>query len=197
MPLDFTTTDFTLTGLRPFPSAITSVGTGPDGTRVNNGCIVLSAGNASVLHEAPRLTIGLTKANLTHDMVVESGVFVMHLLSGDADHLGASLTILMALGGSSGHDGDKMSGLAVKEGETGAPILLDALTYLECKVLRSMDADENTIFLADVVAAERLRKGPKLDVGKAWGNLPAEWLEAYDKNHHLQIEDARARRNLN
>ncbi|MGD9796213.1 MAG: flavin reductase, partial [Acidimicrobiia bacterium] len=65
------------------------------------------------------------------------------------------------------------------------------------KVLRSMDADENTIFLADVVAAERLRKGPKLDVGKAWGNLPAEWLAAYDKNHHLQIEDARVRRGLN
>src|SRR5205807_10461845 len=91
--------DYTLGGLRPFPVAVTTA----TATRTN-GLMSLSAGSAGIVRDAPRVTISLTKYNLTHDLVLESGVFVMHLLCNDEDVVDESLRILMTLGGSSGRD---------------------------------------------------------------------------------------------
>lgn len=192
MTVDLKAAAFTLNGLRPYPVAVTTV----SGGRAN-GLIALSSGSGSILEEAPRVMIGLTKYNLTHDMVVESGVFAMHLLAtGTDDVLAASMQLLMQLGGSSGRDGDKLAGLRTKEGVTGSPILLDALTYVEGRVVTSMDAQENTVFLADVVASEKLTKGSRLGIGEAWSKLPPEWVEEYERNHEAQLEDARRHRGL-
>lgn len=178
-----------LAGLRPFPVAITTVDGG-----VANGLMSLSAGSASIIPEAPRATISLTKYNKTHDMVVESGIFVMHMLSAEADRLDKSLEILMTLGGSSGRDGDKIGTLRTRTGETGAPILLDAHSYVEARVIGTLDVEESSIFVGDVVASEILNDGQRLRIGEAWGKLPADWIAQYDANHHPQLENARARR---
>ncbi len=58
MTRDRKAADYTLSGLRPLPVAVTTGG---------------------IVPEAPRGTIGLTTYNLTHDMVVWSGVFATHL----------------------------------------------------------------------------------------------------------------------
>ena len=178
-----------LAGLRPFPVAITTVDGG-----VANGLMSLSAGSASIIPEAPRATISLTKYNKTHDMVVNSGLFVMHMLSAEADRLDKSLEILMTLGGSAGRDGDKIGKLRTKTGETGAPILLDAHSYVEARVVGTLDVEESSIFVGDVVASEILNDGQRLRIGEAWGKLPADWIAQYDANHHPQLENARARR---
>ncbi len=47
-------------------------------------------------------------------------------------------------------------------GVTGSPILELALTYVEARVVGSLDADELTIFLGDVVGGGRFRSGPPL-----------------------------------
>ena len=60
----------------------------------------------------------------------------------------------------------------------------------------SLDNDENTIFVGDVIAAERLNKGRKLDIGEAWAKLPPEWIERYEHNHHAQLEHCRGARGL-
>jgi flavin reductase (DIM6/NTAB) family NADH-FMN oxidoreductase RutF len=189
--LDVGAANWHLAGLRPFPAAITTVA----GGRVN-GCIALSPGSGSIVPEAPRVTVGLTTFNLTHDMVRESGLFAVHLLGGDEDALGASLAIIQGLGGSSGRDGDKLGGFATCEGVTGSPILLDALSYVEGRVIDSLVSEENTIFLAEVVAAERLRDGRRLSIGEAWAKLPPEWVEAYERGHHAHEDAARVARGL-
>ncbi len=192
MTLDLSAADYTLSGLRPFPVAVTTVDEGR-----TNGLISLSAGSASIVPEAPRVTISLTKYNLTHDMVMRSGVFAMHLLAATPDDaLERSLAIIMGLGGRSGRDGDKLAPFAVKAGVTGAPILLDALSYVEGRVVGSLDAEENTVFLADVVAAERFGTGERLRIGPAWQTLPKEWIERYETNHAAQLEHARRSRGL-
>lgn len=178
-----------LAGLRPFPVAITTVDGG-----VANGLMSLSAGSASIIPEAPRATISLTKYNKTHDMVRDSGIFVMHMLSAEADRLDKSLEILMTLGGSSGRDSDKIATLRTRTGETGAPILLDAHSYVEARVIGTLDVEESSMFVGDVVASEILNEGQRLRIGEAWGKLPAEWIAQYDANHHPQLENARARR---
>jgi flavin reductase (DIM6/NTAB) family NADH-FMN oxidoreductase RutF len=191
MPLDLAAANYTIQGLKPFPVAIT---TNFDGRL--NGLMSLSAAAGGIIPEAPRMTISITKYNHTHDMIVRSRIFCMHLLGNDPDIIDASLNILMTLGGSSGRDGDKISDLATKPGTTGCPVLLDALAYAECRVINSMDAEENTIFLADIVSSERLRKGGRLDIGGAWGKLPPEWIEMYEANHVPQLDHCRTMRGL-
>jgi flavin reductase (DIM6/NTAB) family NADH-FMN oxidoreductase RutF len=191
MSLDLDSANRTLGGLRPFPVAVTTVADGRA-----NGLMSLSAGAAAIVPEAPRVTISLTKYNQTHDMVVASGVFAMHLLAKDPDVIDASLAILMGLGGSSGRDGDKLSPFSTKPGVTGVPILLDALSYVEGRVVHSLDAEESTIFVADVVGAETLRKGSRLNIGEAWSKLPPEWIERYEANHVPQVDSARRNRGL-
>jgi flavin reductase (DIM6/NTAB) family NADH-FMN oxidoreductase RutF len=190
MTLDLDAANYTLSGLRPFPVAVTTISNGR-----TNGLMSLSAGAAAIVPEGPRVTIAITKYNMTHDMILESGLFVMHLL-GNGDLLDKSLDILMTLGGSSGRDSDKLSGLRTTTGVTGAPILLDALSYVEGRVIKTLDADESTIFLADVVGSERFTKGGRLNIGEAWGKLPPEWIEQYEHNHEPQLENARENRRL-
>jgi flavin reductase (DIM6/NTAB) family NADH-FMN oxidoreductase RutF len=188
--LDLKAADYTLSGLRPFPVAVTTL---HDGRA--NGLMSLSAGSAGIVPEAPRVTISITKFNFSHDMILNGGLFAMHLL-GNGDLLDKSLEILMTLGGSSGRDGDKLSGLRTKDGVTGVPILLDALAYVEARVSGSLDNDENTIFVGDVVASERFDRGGRMNIGEAWGKLPPEWVETYETNHIHQVNDSRRRRGL-
>ena len=191
-PQSLAAADSTLAGLRPFPVAVTTSSNGR-----SNGLMSLSAGSAGIIREAPRVTISLTKYNLTHDMVLESGVFAMHLLCNDEDVIEESLRILMVLGGSSGRDGDKMGSLHTRPGASGVPILVDALGYVEAQVCGTLDNDENTIFVGDVIASERLRPGGgRLHINEAWGKLPHDWIEQYELNHVAQLEDAKRRRGL-
>ncbi|WP_017934967.1 flavin reductase family protein [Nocardioides sp. Iso805N] len=189
MTLDTGAAAKVLGGLRPYPVAITTVDGG-----VANGLMSLSAGAASIIPEAPRATISLTKYNLTHDMVTGSGIFVMHLLSAEDDQIEKSLEILMTLGGSSGRDGDKIGKLRTRQGLSGAPVLLDAHSYVEARVTGTLDVQESSIFVGDVIAAEILNPGRRLQIGEAWEKLPAEWIEQYDANHVPQLESARAHR---
>ena len=191
MPLDLAVANNALAGLRPYPVAVTTVDDGR-----TNGLMSLSGGSAGIVPEAPRATVSITKYNFTHDLILDGGIFVIHVLGGAPEVLDESLDILMTLGGSSGRDGDKLAGLRTKPGVTGAPVLLGALTYVECRVTGSLDNDENTIFVGDVVAAERLNPGGRLTVGEAWGKLPPEWIEQYDRNHHAQVDHCRTMRGL-
>jgi len=191
MTLDLAAAQFTFQGLRPIPVAVTTTAGGR-----TNGLMSLSGGAAGIVPEAPRATVSITKYNFTHDLLLDGGVFAMHVLSNAPELLETSLTILMALGGTSGRDGDKLAGLDAKVGVTGSPILLGALSYVEAVVTASLDNDENTIFVGDVVAAERLNAGRKLDIGEAWAKLPPEWVETYERNHVAQVDHSRRMRGL-
>jgi flavin reductase (DIM6/NTAB) family NADH-FMN oxidoreductase RutF len=129
-------------------------------------------------------------------MVRESGVFAVHLLSGEDTDLEASLAIVMGLAGTSGHHGDKLGAFPTRKGVTGSPILLRALSYVEGRVIDALVTEENTIYLADVVAAERLRPGRRLAIAEAWSKLPSSWVETYERDHRDQEDLARAARGL-
>jgi flavin reductase (DIM6/NTAB) family NADH-FMN oxidoreductase RutF len=178
-------------GLRPYPVAVTTVHADRP-----NGLITLSGGPAGIVPEAPRVMVSITKFNLSHDLIAAGGVFTIHVLSGAPELLDASLEIIRVLGGLTGRDGDKIGRLRTRLGVTGAPILLDALSYVEARITGTLDNDENSFFVGDVVAAERLNPGPKLDIGTAWAGLGTEWTEAYELNHEPQVAHSRMMRGL-
>lgn len=163
----------------------------------DNGLIATTGVFASLVPEAPRVLVELAQASLTHDLVLASRVFALHLLPASPDDaLRASLSLVHTLGMSSGHDGDKMGAIAARPGVTGSPILMEALTYVEARVVGTLDGGELTIVLADVVDGGRLRDGEPLTVSVLRERLPKEWHVEWAASRERQVQAARRRRGL-
>jgi flavin reductase (DIM6/NTAB) family NADH-FMN oxidoreductase RutF len=171
--------------------------TSTDGSRIN-GQIAVTGLPGSIVPDAPRVLVELWKANLTHDMVRASGVFAVHLLpAAPKEALGVSLSLVRTLGMRSGRDGDKMAGLSLRQGVTGSPILRDALSYVEARVVATLDGDEMTVFLGDVVAGQCLQEGNVLTMQAAREQMPADWLEEWERNQRRQLAEAKRLRGGN
>ncbi len=191
MTIDQSALDRFVMGIRPPVIAVTTHHEGRD-----NGMIVLSGAAGSVIPDAMRMSVNICKSNFTHDLVAGSGIFAMHMLaSGDEEALACSAEIVRTLGGRTGHDGDKMAGLNIARGVTGAPILRDALSVVECRVIKAIDCDEMTFFLGDVVGNEKLARGLPLSAVQLWTSLPPEWIHDYERRHTegLQAQARKAR----
>ncbi len=150
-----------------------------------NAQIAVSAVNASILRERPRVLIEIWKANYTHHLLMESGVFALHLLGEQNLHL------LERLGMRSGRDGDKLAGLRWEAHQTGSPILLETLGYVECRVRGTLDAGDMTCFLGEVVDGGPLNPGSPITWHEARSRLPAEVLARYEEHQARQREVAR------
>jgi flavin reductase (DIM6/NTAB) family NADH-FMN oxidoreductase RutF len=129
--------------LRYLTSPVVAITTSAAGRR--NGCICNSAQRASLVPSIQRLSVYLSRGNLTHDLVFASGVFGLHLLRRD------QWDVIWSLGLVSGRDGDKFDGIALRTGATGCPLLVDARATYECRVINAMDAGAATFFLGEVV----------------------------------------------
>ena len=150
-----------------------------------NGQIAVSALNASILRERPRILIDIWKANFTHHLLLESGVFALHLLGEQ------NLNLIEQLGLHSGRDGNKLAGLRQETRHTGSPILLDTLSYLEARVRAALDAGDMTVFLADILDGGILNPGEPLTWPAARTLSPQDWLTRYDAHQAHQREVAR------
>lgn len=162
-----------------------------------NGQIAVAGVSGSIVPEAPRVVVELWKANYTHDLVQASRVFALHLLP-SAPHgaMRRSLELIRALGFRSGRDTDKLADIRWHPGITGSPILADALSCVEARVIGTLDGGDMTIFLGEVVAAEQLRAGDPLQWHDAREQMPAEWLAEHDANQERQRFEARQRLSL-
>jgi flavin reductase (DIM6/NTAB) family NADH-FMN oxidoreductase RutF len=168
------------------PVAVTAAHEGRD-----NGLVALTAVPATIVPEAPRVLVELAQASLTHDLVLASGAFAVHLLRAPPDD--ATLALVAALGLRSGREGDKLAGLATRRGATGVPLLLDTLGYLEARVVATLDLGELTVVVGDVVAEERLHDGPALRFAELDERMPTGWLETRREAEITEARRARAR----
>jgi len=96
------------------------------------------------------VAVSINKSNLTNEFIRESGVFVASIL-GPKDH-----NIVRRFGYRSGRELDKFSGIKYNIGLTGAPILVDCLGYLECKVLpeKTLDIATHNLFIGEVISGK-------------------------------------------
>ena len=108
-----------------------------------------------VCSEPPTVSVAINKQNLTHEFIQQSGVFTVSVLSQDAP-----LSFIGNFGFKSGRDLDKCSGVDYRLGETGAPIVFDhALSYMEARVVKEVDAGTHTMFIGEIVSAEVIAEG--------------------------------------
>jgi flavin reductase (DIM6/NTAB) family NADH-FMN oxidoreductase RutF/rubredoxin len=129
--------------------------TSRDGEK-RNGCIVNTV--VQVAGEPCQVSVSVSKANLTHDMITRTGLFAVSVLEQETP-----LPFIGTFGFRTGRDYDKFAHAKYRDGLTGCPLLTEhTLAVIEAKVRTAVDCGSHTLFIADVTASEVVRPGTPL-----------------------------------
>jgi flavin reductase (DIM6/NTAB) family NADH-FMN oxidoreductase RutF len=162
--------------LRNLTSPVVAITSERGGKR--NGMIADSAVRASIVPAIPRLSVYIHKFNYSHDLIFETGRFVLHLLRDD------QFELIHRLGFASGRTRDKLADIPHRPGTLGAPVLDDCYAHFECRVANVMDTGSSTCFLGDVVdvghGAARGATGSVMTAAHFRANMPEEWQAEYE-----------------
>ena len=101
----------------------------------------------SVSLEPPTVLVCLNKTTFTHDLVAQSGVYAISLLSAGQEWLSNRFAGLEPA------IEDRFAGIDVATAETGSPLLPGAIAWLDCRVRQALDTSTHTIYVAEVVYA--------------------------------------------
>ncbi len=106
--------------------------------------------------DPPTVAVSINRENLTWEYIKASGVLTVSILSTETP-----MTFIGTFGFKSGRDINKFEKCKFKPGEkTGAPIVLDyTLSFLEARVVNSVDVGSHTIFIGEVVDCGVLAEG--------------------------------------
>ncbi len=98
------------------------------------------------------ITVCVSHDNLTHEFIEHSKVFTLSVLSENAP-----MSLIAGFGYRCGRDFDKFEGVSFKEGQNGAPIVLDsAVAFLECELIDQMDLGSHTMFAGRLIGGDVL-----------------------------------------
>jgi flavin reductase (DIM6/NTAB) family NADH-FMN oxidoreductase RutF len=137
--------------MRLFPAGVCVVGADAHGDR-----IAVTVGSLiSLSLEPPLVGMSIGRDLALHELVRSAGAFGISILRGDQADVAAQFArgappIVL------------WEGVATRDGVTGAPLLADALAWLECRVWAEYDAGDHTLFVGEVVALEEGEPGPGL-----------------------------------
>jgi flavin reductase (DIM6/NTAB) family NADH-FMN oxidoreductase RutF len=102
---------------------------------------------ASVSLEPPVVLVSLQHATRTYQMVAQSGIAGVTILSEEQAELSDRFA------GKVPEHGDRFAGVESFTWVTGAPLITGGLAYLDCRVRTAYPLEQSTLFLLDVVAA--------------------------------------------
>jgi len=161
--------------LRNLTSPVVAVTSERDGKE--NGMISDGAIRASIVPTVPRLSVYVHKFNFSHDLIFDTGRFVLHLLHTK------QFDLIHRLGFVSGRDRDKLADVPHHRGVCGAPVLDDCWAHFECQVANVMDTGSSTLFLGDVVevgfGGGNAPQGEVMTAAYFRANMPAAWRKEY------------------
>lgn len=124
-----------------FASGVAVV-TGMDGA--GNPVGVTASAVTSVSLEPPMLLVCLNSRLYTCDVLGETGHFGVNILASGQDALARRFA----------HGrGDRFSGLRIRQGRLGSPLLDGALARLDCRVVSAAEGGTHRVFFAEVVQA--------------------------------------------
>jgi len=162
--------------LRNLTSPVVAVTSERDGKE--NGMISDAAIRASIVPTVPRLSVYVHKFNFSHNLIFDSGRFVLHLLHTK------QFDLIHRLGFVSGRDRDKLKDVSHHRGVLGAPVLDDCYAHFECRVANVMDTGSSTLFLGDVeevgFGAGTGPRGEAMTAAHFRANMPTAWRKEYE-----------------
>ena len=97
------------------------------------------------------------KAAHLHDAVGRSGIFGVSVLSHDQEALARRFS-----DDARAHDTSDFDGVRVFEAATGAPLIAGCLSYVDCRVVETIEGGDHTIFLGEVQALGVAERGAPL-----------------------------------
>lgn len=123
-----------------FASGVTVVTTRHGKTPIG----VTASSFTSLSLEPPLVLVSLNKKLFTHNVIAESGVFAVNVLSAQ------QLEIGMRFAGLRPEITDRFAGLTTQTAVTGCPLLPDSLAWVDCTVWAMYDGGDHTIFVGEV-----------------------------------------------
>ena len=112
--------------------------------------------------EPPMIVVAIENASKTIAMVRDAHHFAVNLL------LTAQRDLAGKLGKSSDQAPQKLKGIKTKPAPvSGVPVLLDALGWVECRVVATLPAGDHTLVLGEIVAAGIEHEGQPLTMQEA------------------------------
>lgn len=121
----------------------------------DNGCIINTA--MQVTSDPNRISIAVNKTDYTHDMVLNTGLFNVSVISEEA-----KFDLFKHFGFQSGRDVDKFTAYTdMKRSENGLYYITSGTNaYLSAKVEKSIDLGTHTMFIASVTDMDVLSSVP-------------------------------------
>ncbi|MCU6762837.1 Anaerobic nitric oxide reductase flavorubredoxin [uncultured Roseburia sp.] len=123
----------------------------------DNGCII---NTVTQLTDTPkRLTIAVNKQNLTHDMILKTGMFNVSVLTEDVP-----FKVFQHFGFQSGREADKFDGsIKAVRSRNGVVYLPDYTNaFISGKVIDALDYGTHTLFVAEITEACILSQEPSV-----------------------------------
>jgi len=143
--------------LRKFPLAVSVVTVGRGGAE--NALTVSWATPASF--EPPMFLVAVDRLHYSVDFVKSTRNFTVNVLAEGQEKLAGQFARQSMQGE------DKLAGVAHREGQTGAPILTDAVAYFDCELAFYVEAGDHYLLVGRVVDAAVLRDARALVGGSA------------------------------
>lgn len=123
----------------------------------DNGCIINTV--QQVTGSPLRISIAVNKENLTHDMVMDTGVFNVSVLT-----TAAPMEVFQHFGFQSGRTADKLAGWAFSARSANGLTYLTRFVnaFISGKVTQTVDCGSHTLFIAEVTEARVLSDEPSV-----------------------------------
>ncbi len=102
----------------------------------------------SISLDPPLVSLALKKLTHTHELVEKSGEFAVTILASDQKELSDRFA------GKHPEIKDRFEGVPTETLTLAAPLIKGGTAYFNCRVVNSIPLGENTLFVAEVVAAQ-------------------------------------------
>jgi flavin reductase (DIM6/NTAB) family NADH-FMN oxidoreductase RutF len=137
--------------MRRFPTGVAVVTVDLEGERLG-----LTVGSlVSLSLEPPLVGVSVARTAAMHELLRQAGGFAVSLLAGGqewlAQHFARGVPPIAM-----------WHGIATREGAAGAPLLVGALGWLECRLVGETAAGDHTFFVAEVLSVEAGEPAPPL-----------------------------------
>jgi flavin reductase (DIM6/NTAB) family NADH-FMN oxidoreductase RutF len=144
--------------LSRFASGVTIVTVAKDGELHG----MTASSFASVSLEPPLVLVCLERTSRTRSLVLSSGAFAVNVLAHHQEPIARTF---------SGRGPKTFASLPHKPGRSGAPLLSEAIAWLECTIHSVIEAGDHDLVIGDVVACDVGDGTPLLYYGRSYRSL--------------------------
>ena len=130
-----------------FASGVTVVTTESEGA--SYGLTVASFASLSL--EPPLVLVCIETSVKSHDAIAAAGVFGVSILAEEQADISGRFA---------SKADDKFSGIDVRRGSLGVPLIEGAICTIECRVASQLPGGDHSIFVGEVIAAETAEGKP-------------------------------------